>query len=125
MDDSKKILIVDDEHDIRDGVSYWLRAAGFSPLFADDGSSGIESAKRNHPDVILLDVQMPEKDGLDTLRDLRMDPSTSDIPVIMLSASLSDEYRALDAGARFFVQKPYEGYRIISAIHAVLMPVLV
>ncbi|PQO28887.1 response regulator transcription factor [Blastopirellula marina] len=125
MDDSKKILIVDDEHDIRDGVSYWLRAAGFAPLFADDGSSGIESAKRNHPDVILLDVQMPEKDGLDTLRDLRLDPSTSDIPVIMLSASLSDEYRALDAGARFFVQKPYEGYRIISAIHAVLMPVLV
>ena len=125
MIDSKKILIVDDEHDIRDGVSYWLRAAGFVPQFAEDGQEALDSVRLDRPDVILLDVQMPRMDGMETLHELRTDPETSCIPVIMLSASLGDELRALDAGARFFIQKPYEGYRVISAIQATLTPALV
>ncbi len=125
MNPIQKVLVIDDEHDIRDGVSYWLRAAGFKPLFADDAASGICLARENQPDAILLDVQMPERDGIETLHDLQEDAQTSWIPVIMLSASLREENRALDAGARFFLQKPYEGYQLVSALHSALMPTLV
>lgn len=125
MIDSKKILVVDDEHDIREGVSYWLRAAGFVPQFAEDGQEALDVVRADRPDAILLDVQMPRMDGMETLHELRSDPDTICIPVIMLSASLNDELRALDAGARFFIQKPYEGYRVISAIQATLTPALV
>ncbi|TWT34662.1 response regulator transcription factor [Blastopirellula retiformator] len=123
MNESQQILIIEDEHDICEGVSYRLRAAGFSPLSAGDSTSGVEIARRNRPDLILLDVQLPDKDGITTLRELRDDEMTSQIPVIMLSASLTEEVRALDAGARFFLQKPYEGKCLLSAVHAVLSPV--
>lgn len=125
MNRSQKVLVIDDEHDIHEGVSYWLRAAGFKPLFADDAQQGINLARENQPDAILLDVQMPHKDGIEILHELREDDQTSWIPVIMLSASLREEYRALDAGARFFLQKPYEGYQLVSALHTALMPSLV
>lgn len=123
MNESQQILIIDDEHDICEGVSYRLRAAGFSPLLAGDSTSGVDIARRRQPDLILLDVQLPDKDGISTLQELRDDILTSQIPVIMLSASLTDEVRALDAGARFFLQKPYEGKRLLSAVRAVLPPV--
>ena len=120
MSDSKKVLIVDDEHDIREGVSYWLRSAGFSPILAGDGDAGIQAARSSMPEAIVLDVQMPRRDGIETLVQLRGDTITRQIPIIMLSASLQDESRAFDAGARFFVQKPYEGRRLISAVNAAL-----
>lgn len=122
MSESKRILIVDDEQDIRDGVCYWLKLAGYTPIEANDGNSGIETAKAQSPEVILLDVRMPDKDGIETLNDLLKDRSTHQIPVVMLSASLRDELRALDAGARFFLQKPYDGKSLLSTIAAVLSP---
>ncbi|MEW4566180.1 response regulator [Bremerella sp. JC770] len=122
MNDSKRILIVDDEQDIREGVCYWLKQAGYTPIEAKDGDSGIASAKTQSPEAILLDVRMPEKDGIETLSDLRKDQATHQIPVVMLSASLRDELRALDAGARFFLQKPYSGTSLLSTISAVLTP---
>ncbi|MBI1247590.1 response regulator [bacterium] len=120
MNDSKKVLIIDDEHDIREGVSYWLRSAGYAPILASDGDAGIQAARRSIPQAIVLDVQMPHQDGIETLVQLRCDSETRRIPIIMLSASLQDESRAFDAGARFFVQKPYEGRRLISAVNAAL-----
>lgn len=122
MSDSKRILVIDDEQDIRDGVCYWLKLAGYSPIVAGDGNSGIETAKAQSPEAILLDVRMPEKDGIETLNELRKDGATHEIPVVMLSASLRDEIRALDAGARYFLQKPYDGTRLLSTISAVLSP---
>jgi len=122
MSDSKRILIVDDEQDIREGVCYWLKKAGYTPIEAKDGDSGIASAKTQSPEAILLDVRMPEKDGIETLGDLLKDQATHQIPVVMLSASLRDELRALDAGARFFLQKPYDGTSLLSTISAVLSP---
>jgi len=122
MNDAQQVLVIDDEHDIHAGVSYWLRAAGFQPLFAGDAQQGISLACENQPNAILLDVLMPEKDGIETLHELRENRQTSWIPVIMLSASLREEQRALDAGARFFLQKPYEGYQLVSALHSALMP---
>lgn len=116
----QRVLIVDDEADIRDGVSRWLGASGFETCCASDGESGVKSAKANAPDAILLDVLMPKKDGMQTLAELRACPQTKRIPVVMLSASLRDEHRALDAGARFFVHKPYDGKKLVSAVRAAL-----
>jgi len=113
MGGPKRVLVVDDEGDIRDGVSRWLHAAGFELLFAENGQAGVEAATREAPDAILLDVLMPQKDGMETLAELRANKLTVGIPVVMLSANLRDEQRALDAGARFFVQKPYDAKELV------------
>lgn len=118
----KTVLVVDDEFDIRNGVCMWLKAAGYSTLLADDGEEGLASALENLPQAILLDVLMPKKCGMETLAELRAREETVDIPVVMLSASLQDEQRALDAGARFFIHKPFDGKKLVSAVNAAICP---
>jgi len=120
MTTTDHILVVDDDADIREGVCRWLGAAGFSTRTADDGSSGIESVARHAPQAIVLDMMMPRKDGIETLSELRSNGSSADIPVVMLSASLRDEQRALDAGARFFIQKPFDGQKLVVAVRHAL-----
>lgn len=116
----KKILVVDDESEIRDGVTRWLKAAGFDTLAAEDGNQGLRTASQSTPDAILLDVLMPHKDGMETLAELKANEETVGIPVVMLSASLRDQQRALDAGARFFVQKPYNGKVLVHTVNAAI-----
>lgn len=122
MTNDKCVLVVDDEEDIRDGVSRWLRAAGFETITAADGEQGLAKAMEIAPHAILLDMLMPRKDGLQTLSELRQHRETSDIPVVMLSASLRDEERTLDAGARYFVHKPFDGKTLVSTIRAAINP---
>ncbi len=114
----RRVLIVDDEPDIRQGVARWLNAAGYETLIAEDGEKGVQAANFEVPDAILMDVLMPNKDGMQALAELKANAGTVNIPVVMLSASLRDQQRALDAGARFFVQKPYDGKSLISAVRA-------
>ena len=116
----QRALIVDDEPDIRDGVSRWLKAGGYETSMATDGEAGLRAARESAPDVILLDVRMPKMGGMQALTELRADAGTSGIPVIMLSASLRDEQLALDAGATFFVHKPYDGRRLVAAVSAAI-----
>lgn len=116
MNTKRRVLIIDDESDIRDGASLWLKARGYDTACAEDGEAGFESAQADPPDAILLDVLMPKKDGMQTLAALQASPRTKAIPVVMLSASLRDEQRALEAGARFFVQKPYDGKKLSLAV---------
>lgn len=120
MNKKKQILIIDDETDVRDGASLWLNAGGYATQSAEDGEAGVESAIANRPDAILLDVNMPKMDGLQTLAKLRASPSTHDVPVVMLSASLRDEKRALDAGAKFFIHKPHEGKELVAITRAAM-----
>jgi DNA-binding response OmpR family regulator len=117
---AKRILIIDDESDIRHGVERWLKFAGYETLLAEDGEAGLESAQSHLPDAILMDVQMPRKDGMQALAELKEATSTSSIPVVMLSASLRDEQKALDAGAMFFVPKPFAGKTLVSTVKATL-----
>lgn len=117
---TRRVLIIDDEAEIREGASRWLQARGFETSFAGDGQIGFESAQADVPDAILLDVLMPRMDGMETLAELKASPRTEKVPVVMLSASLRDEQRALDAGARFFVNKPYNGKQLVEAVEAAI-----
>ncbi len=110
------ILIVDDNEDIVRATSLRLQAAGFQSLSASDGNEGLASAIKHRPHAIVLDVRMPNKDGLTMLAELRSRDETETIPVIMLSASVVDQKAALDAGASFFVKKPYEGAQLVRAV---------
>lgn len=113
-----KILIVDDDHQISAGTSVRLRAAGYETVIAHDGVEGLANAHHHRPDAIVLDVKMPFMDGLECLSRLKQDPNTMNIPVVMLSASVVDEEAALDAGARYFLRKPFVGKLLLEAIDA-------
>lgn len=113
---NKMILIVEDEAEIRDCVRRWFEANGFDVCLAEDGIAGAESACLMQPSAILLDMKMPGKNGLEVLAELRSNELTVDIPVVMLSASLQDEQCALDAGARYFVKKPYDGKQLVATL---------
>ncbi|SFJ60592.1 response regulator transcription factor [Planctomicrobium piriforme] len=116
------VLIVDDDADIRRGASLRLQMAGYDTLFACDGEEGVAKAATCQPDAVLLDVRMPKKDGLAVLSDLRIRADTSNIPVVMISASLADEKAALQLGAAYFLRKPYQGQSLLAAVKAVVVP---
>ena len=115
-----RILLVDDDQDILHGAVLRINAAGFQPITASNGEDAVASAAENQPDAIVLDVRMPGLDGLAALRMLREQDSTRHIPVVMLSASLIDQKACLDAGARFFVAKPYAFQTLLAAIHTAI-----
>jgi CheY-like chemotaxis protein len=117
---SRQVLVVDDDRDIVAGVGIRLRAAGYKTFAAYDGQQGIAAAIRDEPDMILLDVRMPTMDGIAALRKLKEHPKTRDIPVVMLSASLVDHQAALDAGALYFVQKPYSPENLLAVLAAAI-----
>jgi DNA-binding response OmpR family regulator len=120
MSATHRILLVDVDHEILHAASLRLRAAGYETLMASDGSAGVASAVAHHPDAIVLDVQMPVTDGLAALAALQSDESTRHIPVVMLSASIFTRQAALDAGAQYFLKKPYEGKHLVKAVETAL-----
>jgi CheY-like chemotaxis protein len=115
-----RVLVIDDESDICDGVSRWLDACGYETCSAQDGKMGVAAANENLPDAIILDMLMPKMDGMETLTTLHASEQTREIPVVMLSASLRDEQRALEAGATFFIHKPYDGKKLVGAVQAAI-----
>lgn len=104
------ILVVDDEPDVISYLRKRLETRGYNVLCASDGQEGVQTASREKPDLILLDVMMPEKDGRVTLAELKAQESTRDIPVIMLTArgesSSIFDFQAL--GAFDYIIKPFE-----------------
>jgi DNA-binding response OmpR family regulator len=120
MPEQLTVLVVDDDCEIVTAATLRLRAAGYRTRSAFDGESGLALTVECHPDIILLDVRMPRKDGLTALRELKNRSDTKDIPIVMLSASIIDQQAALDAGARFFLKKPYRGDILVQAVDAAL-----
>jgi DNA-binding response OmpR family regulator len=104
-----KILIVDDDADIRMALSLTLEEAGYSVCEAADGDEAFEKALISQPDAVLLDISMPGQDGFDVLQDLRLQPATAGIPVLMLSGKteLHNRERARVLGAFDFITKPW------------------
>lgn len=119
MASSKRVLIVDDDHDIRLGTHFRLRAAGYETLQAQDGRTGVDAAEGSCPDAIVMDIRMPVMDGVEAMERLQMSPATRDIPVVVVSASLCDEEAALKHGARYFIRKPYSAESLLDAVCAV------
>ncbi|HEX3656723.1 MAG TPA: response regulator [Pirellulales bacterium] len=120
MSKSQKVLIVDDDREIVMGTALRLRSAGYEAVSAFDGRGGIAAARQQHPDATILDVRMPQMDGLEMIRELKEHEDTRNIPVVMLSASLRDKRRALDAGARFFLTKPCRSADLLEAVTAAI-----
>ena len=114
-----RILIVEDEPAVADLIAYNLRKARFESAIARDGRSALRMAGSFHPDLILLDLMLPELDGLDVCRELRR---TSAIPVIMLTArgEESDRVSGLELGADDYVTKPFSMRELLARIRAVL-----
>lgn len=119
---SRKILIVDDLEKNISLMVLLLTHAGYSVLTASSGKEGIEIAAREHPDLILLDIQMPEMDGFDTLRALLADEATRDIPVVGISAyaSPATRERAIRMGMAGFFEKPINRESFVNGLRAFL-----
>src|SRR5208283_2804448 len=110
-----KILVVDDEPDVLDLVTYNLGQAGFQTLTAADGAEALRKACSSAPDLILLDLMLPELDGLEVCKLLRRDSKTSAIPIIMLTARASEMDRivGLELGAVDYVPKPFSPRELV------------
>jgi CheY-like chemotaxis protein len=102
------ILLVDDDRSIVDALRLRLTLSGYEVITAHDGAQGLVLASERRPSLILLDIRMPVMDGLTMLARMRDSETTRHIPVVMLSASHDDRQRALELGAYFFLEKPYD-----------------
>lgn len=118
----KTILIIDDDEDIREIISYNLTKDGYTVLKAKNGEEGIKKAKKNIPHLILLDVMMPEMDGMEVCEILRADETTKDIKICFLTARSEDysQIAGFDAGADDYVTKPVKPKVLSSRIKAIL-----
>lgn len=122
MKSAPKILIVDDEPDAVELVEFNLRGAGFDVVTAADGAEAIRKARSNKPDLILLDVMLPELDGLEVCKLLRRDPATSAVPIIMLTAKAAeiDRVLGLELGADDYVTKPFSPRELVLRVKSLL-----
>jgi CheY-like chemotaxis protein len=119
-----KILLVEDNELNRDMLSRRLTKRGYEISVAIDGVDGVEKARSSRPDLVLMDMSLPLKDGWEATSDLKSDPSTSHIPIIGLSAHAMDGDRdkAMRAGCNDYDTKPVELERLLGKIEALLGP---
>ncbi len=117
-----KILVVDDEPEAVELVEYNLRQAGFDVLTAADGAEALKMARAKLPGLILLDLMLPEIDGLEVCKMLRRDPATASIPIIMLTAKAAeiDRVLGLELGADDYVTKPFSLRELVLRIKKLL-----
>ncbi|MBL9200113.1 MAG: response regulator [Opitutaceae bacterium] len=117
-----KILVVDDEPDALEILGYKLKEAGYAPLFAKDGTRALAAARDERPALIVLDLMLPEIDGLEVCKLLRRDPLTSAIPILMLTAKAAEMDRVigLELGADDYVTKPFSPRELVLRIKKLL-----
>tara|TARA_B100001057_G_scaffold39003_1_gene35121 strand:- start:17525 stop:18193 length:669 start_codon:yes stop_codon:yes gene_type:complete len=118
----KKILIVDDEKDILEFLSYNLKKEGFSIYTASDGLEGLEKTKKIKPDLIIVDLMMPKMNGIEMCENIRNDKKLSSIIILFLTARSEDytQIAALDSGADDFLKKPIKPKLLISKVKSVM-----
>ena len=116
------ILVIDDEKDLIELLSYNLGKEGYDVIVAHDGQSGLDVVKKHRPDLVVLDIMMPGLDGLQVCQRLRADPRTGRIPIIMLTAKATETDRivGLELGADDYVTKPFSPREVIARLKAVL-----
>ncbi len=119
---NKKILIVDDDPDVRQGLHVRLKANHYDTFFAADALSSMTEARKNEPDLIILDLGLPAGDGFVVMERFKSIPALAVIPVIVVSARdvLANKERALRAGAKAFLQKPVDNAELLKVIRQAL-----
>ena len=116
------VLIVDDEKDLVDLVRYHLEKEGFQCLQASDGLTALRLAREQRPGLLILDLMLPGLDGLEICRQLRRDPMTASLPIIMLTAKAAEVDRVvgLEVGADDYIVKPFSPRELVARVKAVL-----
>jgi len=119
---NNKILIVEDEKDIRDLIIYALEAKGYETISTDDGEKALKMLKENKPDLVILDWMLPSVSGLEICRNIRRDKNIKNIPIMMLTAKITedDKILGLDSGADDYITKPFSTAELSSRVKAVL-----
>jgi CheY-like chemotaxis protein len=115
---SKKILVVDDEPAILNLVENRLRANGYDVVTAADGEEGVQKAKAENPDLILLDIMMPKMSGCEAAVLIQDDPKTKDIPIIMLTALVSknEESKRVQYRLNICIAKPFDNQDLVAKV---------
>lgn len=119
---AKTVLVVDDEQDIRDLVRFRLEHDGYRVITATDGEAGLSLARAERPDLCVLDVMMPKRSGLEVLAELRQDPATAAMRVILLTArgQDADVDRGFELGAHDYMTKPFSPKELRRRVNAQL-----
>jgi two-component system, cell cycle response regulator DivK len=119
---TKRILVVEDQEDLRGVLRDLLSGSGYGVVEAADGQDGINKAKSECPDLILMDIQLPVLDGYEATRQIKADPSLANTPIIAVSsfAMKGDEEKARGAGCDHYVTKPYSPLQLLRTIRGVL-----
>ena len=119
---NKKILIVEDDPDVRHGMHVRLKANNYDVCYAADAISSMSEAKKQEPDLIILDLGLPAGDGFVVMDRLKTVPSLSLVPVIIVSArdARANQERALKAGAKAYLQKPVSNAELLAVVRRAL-----
>lgn len=122
MENSQLVYIVEDDTSIRELEMYALKNANFSVIGFEDGASFLKELDKRIPDIILLDIMLPQGDGLQLLNQIRSTAQYSDIPVVMVTAKTSeiDAVKGLDMGADDYIAKPFGVMELVSRVKAIL-----
>lgn len=117
-----KVLVADDEEYIQHILNFSFGAEGYEVVTAADGEEALDKARKERPDVIVLDIMMPKMDGYEACKKLKSDPQTKAIPVILLTAKGRDVDRKLgsEAGADDYVVKPFSPGRLIERVEGII-----
>ena len=129
MSERKKILVVEDEPDEVAYLSALFEDHGFEVISAGDGKEGLDKAKAQHPDLITLDISMPENSGVRMFRDLQGDPVTADIPVIMITGVTHEFKRFIETRRQVrppagYFDKPPDREQLLAKINELLSPIV-
>jgi DNA-binding response OmpR family regulator len=119
-----RVLIIEDEPHIVLSLEYLLEQAGYEVASAADGVQGLEMVRRWRPDVVLLDIMMPERNGYEVCQAIKADPELAPLPVVILSAKGQEVeiLKGLGLGASAYVAKPFGNAEVLEAIRAALAP---
>ena len=118
-EDGPRVLVIDDEQQIRRALGINLKARGFVPLLAADGTSGLRLASKHHPDAVIVDLGLPDIDGVEVIEGIR---GWSEVPILVLSVREGerDKVEALDAGADDYVTKPFGIEELMARLRAIV-----
>jgi len=118
----KKIILVEDDQDITRLVTHYLTKEGYTVRSSPDGIKGLQLIKQEKPDLAILDLMLPEMDGLEVCKRLRADPKTSTLPIVVLTAKgeESDKIVGLELGADDYVTKPFSPKELVARVKALL-----